>query len=283
MTAPDILRYAAFTTQPGGGNPAGVVLDAATLTDAEMQQIAIDVDDAETAFITGATGDGAVAVRYFSPVAEVPFCGHATVATAIALAERGLVAADEAIRFSTPAGEVSIDVSSDDTGIRAAFTSIDPVVSELPPADTAAILELLGLDLDALDPDLPPRLSHAGNPHPVVALADRATFDGFVFDPTAARTLLDARGWPATITIIHRTGPDRFAARNIFPVGRITEDPATGSAAASTGAYLRELGAVEVPGRIVIDQGGHVGRPGTLIVDIPAAGGIVVSGYAVRL
>ena len=84
MTAPDILRYAAFTTQPGGGNPAGVVLDAATLTDAEMQQIAIDVDDAETAFVTGATGDGAVAVRYFSPVAEMPFCGHATVATAIA-------------------------------------------------------------------------------------------------------------------------------------------------------------------------------------------------------
>ena len=213
----------------------------------------------------------------------MPFCGHATVATAIALAERGLVAADEAIRFSTAAGEVSIDVSSDDTGIRAAFTSIDPVVSDLSAADTAAILALLGLDLDALDPDLPPRLSHAGNPHPVVALADRATFDGFVFDPTAARTLLDARGWPATITIIHRTGPDRFAARNIFPVGRITEDPATGSAAASTGAYLRELGAVEVPGRIVIDQGGHVGRPGTLIVDIPAAGGIVVSGYAVRL
>ena len=96
MTAPDILRYAAFTTQPGGGNPAGVVLDAATLTDAEMQQIAIDVDDAETAFVTGATGDGAVAVRYFSPVAEMPFCGHATVATAIALAERGLVVADEA-------------------------------------------------------------------------------------------------------------------------------------------------------------------------------------------
>jgi len=48
-------------------------------------------------------------------------------------------------------------------------------------------------------------------------------------------------------------------------------------------AWRRELGAVEAPGRIVIDQGGHVGRPGTLIVDIPAAGGIVVSGDAVRL
>ena len=67
------------------------------------------------------------------------------------------------------------------------------------------------------------------------------------------------------------------------PVGRITEDPATGAAAAATGGYLRATDAVRPPARILISQGGHVGRPSELTVDIPAVGGIVVSGQAVRI
>ena len=94
---------------------------------------------------------------------------------------------------------------------------------------------------------------------------------------------MDGRGWPATITIVHRLAADRFAARNLFPVGRITEDPATGSAGAAFGAYLRELGAVDPPAQIVVEQGAHVGRPGQVIVDVPASGGIRVTGYGVPI
>ncbi len=256
MPAPEILRYAAFTTQPSGGNPAGVVLDAGSLDEREMQRIAAEVDYAETAFVTGTAPDGALAIRYFSPIAEVPFCGHATVATAVALAERGRADADGAIRFATPVGAVDISVTRDDDGVRAAFTSVEPSVSALPAADLAAILQLLGLAPEVLEATLPPRLANAGNPHPVIAVEDRAAFDGFSFDPAAVRALMDDRGWPATITVIHRLAPDRFAARNLFPVGRITEDPATGSAAASVGAYLRSLEPEASPRRIVSTSGG---------------------------
>ena len=55
---PEILRYSAFAEDPAGGNPAGVVLDAAALDDAEMQRIAAEVDYAETAFVTGRSGRG---------------------------------------------------------------------------------------------------------------------------------------------------------------------------------------------------------------------------------
>ncbi|MCC2032692.1 PhzF family phenazine biosynthesis protein [Microbacterium allomyrinae] len=283
MTAPEVLRYTAFSSRSDGGNPAGVVLDARGLDDAAMQSIASEIDFSETAFVTGETSDGALAVRYFSPIAEVPFCGHATVATAVALADRGRSDAGDTIRFATAAGPVAIALSRDGEGIRAAFTSIPPSVTELRAADLAAILRLLDLEPAALDPELPPRMAHAGNPHPIVAIAARDVFDAFRFSPDAARTLMDDRGWPATITVIHRAAPDRFIARNLFPVGRITEDPATGSAAAALGAYLRELEVVPVPGRIMIEQGAHVGRPGLLTVDIPASGGIVVSGHAVPL
>ncbi|WP_127794502.1 PhzF family phenazine biosynthesis protein [Agromyces sp. LHK192] len=282
-SAPEVLRYTAFSTDPEGGNPAGVVLDAGGLDDEAMQRIAAEVDYAETAFVTGAVDDGALGIRYFSPIAEVPFCGHATVATAVALAERGRAGADGAIRFATPVGEVSIVVGRDEQGARGAFTSIEPSVSELAPGDLDAILGLLGLDARDLDTDLPPRIADAGNPHPVIVLADAPVFDGFRFDPDAVRALMDARGWPATITVLHRAGDGRYVARNLFPVGRITEDPATGSAAAAVGGYLRSLGRVPSTGRIQIEQGAHVGRPGLLTVDIPSAGGITVSGHAVPI
>lgn len=283
MTTPEVLRYTAFSSRPEGGNPAGVVLDAGALDARDMQRIAAEVDYAETAFVTGSAPDGGHAIRYFSPIAEVPFCGHATVATAVALAERGRVAGDGAVRFHTPVGVVAIEVSRDGDGIRAAFTSVEPWVRELADADLDAVLDLLELTRADLDDDLPPRLANTGNTHPVIVLGDQARFDGFSFDPDAVRALMDERGWPATITVAFRAAARRFQARNLFPVGRITEDPATGSAAASFGAYLRSLGAVPVPATVVIEQGGHVGRPGELTVQIPASGGITVTGYAVAI
>ncbi|WP_306894675.1 PhzF family phenazine biosynthesis protein [Agromyces albus] len=293
--ATEILRYAAFSADPEGGNPAGVVLDASGLDDAAMQRIAAEVDYAETAFITGERG-GSKVVRFFSPIAEVPFCGHATIAAAIALAERN---GPGTVRFDTPVGEIVIETTADADGILAAFTSVDTDLAPLGEFVLEALLELLGLDRTDLDAGFPPRLAYAGTWHPVIVLADPATFDGFTFDPGAVRTLIDAQGWPTTITVLHplgrhagasgsgSAGPGevvaRFEARNLFPVGRITEDPATGAAAAAVGGYLRGLGLVEPPARIVIEQGRHVGRPSELTVDIPERGGIVVSGRAVRI
>ena len=280
----EILRYTAFADHPHGGNPAGIVLDASGLDDTEMQRIAAEVDYAETAFVTGETGS-ARTVRYFSPIAEVPFCGHATVAAAIAIAERE---GTGVLRFVTPVGEITIETTAGPDGIRAAFTSVDTDVAHFPEFVLDALLELVGVDRTELDERYPPRLASAGNRHPVIVIADRAVFDGFTFDPGAVRAFMDSQRWPATITVLHRltdvTGVDlRFEARNLFPVGRISEDPATGSAAAATGGYLRSLGAVHPPARVLIEQGRHVGRPGEITVDIPEHGGIVVSGRAVPI
>ena len=79
---PEILRLTAFTDDPNGGNPAGVVLDATGLSEAEMLKIAADLGYSESAFAIQRP-DGDYDVRYFSPEMEVPFCGHATIATAV--------------------------------------------------------------------------------------------------------------------------------------------------------------------------------------------------------
>jgi len=289
-----VLRLTAFSSHPDGGNPAGVVLDARGLSDERMQGIAAEVGYAETAFVTEPptpADPGRMGIRYFSPTAEVPFCGHATIATAVAIADglggAGIPApADGAFLFSAPVGDVRITTRREradtESGARtvASFTSVEPLVTDIAPDVLARLLDLLALTEGDLDATHPPRLSFAGNTHPVVVIADPARFDGFTFDPSAARALMDGQGWAGTITVAHRTVPEEYEARNIFPVGTLVEDPATGSAAAALGAYLRSLGLVRPPQRVLVHQGRHVGRPGLLTVDIPATGGIVVSGTA---
>ncbi|MBX0300354.1 PhzF family phenazine biosynthesis protein [Cryobacterium sp. 1639] len=287
MTVP-VLRFAAFTDPTvdraqDGGNPAGVVLDASDLDDAAMQAIAATVGYAETAFVTATLVDGdprRSRLRYFSPVAEVPFCGHATVATAVALAGREGAGT---LTFDTNVGAITIDTSQTDAGLTASFTSVDPEVRVIAPEVLTALLDLLGVAAGSLHPVYPPRLAFAGNWHPVLVFAQPADFDGFTFDPAALRTLMDAQGWAGTVTTLVVRGAHEFEARNLFPVGTITEDPATGSAAAAVGGYLRELGLVSPPARVVIRQGRHVGRPSLLLVDVPRSGGIVVSGTAVPI
>jgi PhzF family phenazine biosynthesis protein len=280
--SPDgVLRYAAFTTTPAGGNPAGIVLDASLLGDADMQRIAAEVGYAETAFVIerGVGGDARRSrLRYFSPLAEVPFCGHATIATAVALAERQGVGTFD---FDTPVGAIRIETAGGTGDVTAAFTSVEPRVAEFDDGVLDSLLRLLGVHHTALHPDYPPLLSFAGNWHPVLVFAEREAFDGFRFDPAAMRALMDAQGWAGTVTTLRVIAPREFEARNLFPVGAITEDPATGSAAASFGGYLRWLGLA--PSTIVIHQGAHVGRPSLLTVAIPEAGGIVVSSTAVPI
>ena len=86
-----------------------------------------------------------------------------------------------------------------------------------------------------------------------------------------------------TLQLIWRESAAVFHARNPFPVGGVIEDPATGAAAAALGGYLREAGLIEAPATILIRQGEAMGRPSRLTVDIPVAGGIVVTGTAVPI
>ncbi len=268
----EVLRYAAFTSDPAGGNPAGVVLDATRLDDAAMLAVAAGVGYSETAFLTARDGR-AYRVRYFSPLAEVPFCGHATIATAVALAERH---GPGGFTFTTNAGEVPVEV---DEALRATLVSVPPRVAAL--EDLGALLAALRWDPADLDPQLPPRVAYAGAYHPVVAARTRARLADLDYDVPALTALMTARGW-TTIQLVHRASPGVFHVRNPFPVGGVYEDPATGAAAAALGGYLRELGLVGEAATLDVHQGDDLGRPGRLTVELRAGEpGVRVSGGAV--
>ncbi|WP_203835476.1 PhzF family phenazine biosynthesis protein [Winogradskya humida] len=269
MTDVEILRYAAFSTDPAGGNPAGVVLDASALTDAEMLGIAADLGYSETAFLTGDR------LRFFSPLAEVPFCGHATVATSVALGDRQ---GPGTYTFVTNAGEIPVTV--DERG-RATLTSVPAAVGEIGDVDLVALLAALRWDADDLDPVLRPRIAYAGAYHPVIAVKSRHRLADLDYDVPALKALMESRGW-TTVQLVWREGPLSFHVRNPFPVGGIYEDPATGAAAAAFGGYLRGLGLVPDDAVVELSQGTDMGRPGRLTVTLtPGEAGVRVSGNAV--
>ena len=278
MTA--ILRYTAFTDDPAGGNPAGVVLDASALSDARMQEIAAELGYSETAFAT-ARADGGYDVRYFSPEAEVPFCGHATIATGVALAERdgpGLRS------FHTQAGEVPVRHERQQRRRhRDAHERRPARRGACPTALLDAALAALGWSEDELDPALPPRIGFAGARHLILAAATRDRLRRLDYDFDALKQMMLAHDL-TTVDLVHREDELTFHARNPFPVGGVVEDPATGAAAAAFGAYLRDQGLVTPPATVTVHQGVDMGRPSLLTIEIAAdRPEIRVSGRAVAM
>ncbi|MER7761939.1 PhzF family phenazine biosynthesis isomerase [Streptomyces sp. NPDC097619] len=273
MTHPEVLRYTAFSADPAGGNPAGVVLDSTGLDAAAMLGIAAALGYSETAFLTpagptgpGGTGPGVFDVRYFSPKTEVPFCGHATVAAAVALAERS---GPGALLFRTAAGEVPVETARNDGRLRATLTSVEPHTEEIADADLTEALAALDWPAADLDPALPPRIAFAGARHLVIGAATRERLAALSYDVPRLTALMERLDL-VTLQLVHRAAPEVFHVRDPFPVGGVYEDPATGAAAAAFGAYARELGLVPAASVLTLHQGEDLGRPGVLTVELRA-------------
>ncbi|MGJ6967499.1 PhzF family phenazine biosynthesis protein [Streptosporangium sp. G11] len=275
----EILRYTAFTHDPEGGNPAGVVLDAAGLSDVEMLAVAAEVGYSETAFVTVRDDERrAFRVRYFAPSAEVAFCGHATIATSVVLAER---LGTGRLAFDTNAGEIIVDTEIVDDALHATITSV-PTHSR-PVAEDALeeALAALGWSRDELDPAFPPHVAFGGVEHLMVAAVSRDRLAALDYDYERLKAVMTREGW-TTANLFWRESDERFHARNPFPVGGVVEDPATGAAAAAFGGYLRVLGTGS--SEFTVIQGVDMGRPSTLKVSIASPDGRTrVSGGAVGL
>jgi len=267
-----VLRYAAFTDKGTGGNPAGVVLGAGTLTDAQMLAIAAAIGYSESAFVVDgpnepggrAEGPNVATVRFFSPVAEVAFCGHATVATAVALAERH---GPSSLKLAARAGPVTVTTHQEGGAFVATLTSPPTRTMPIDEAVLDAALAALGWGRSDLDPRYPVHVAFAGNDHLVLGVRRRDTLAALDYDYPALAALMAEQGW----TTAHLFWPESattFQVRDPFPPGGVVEDPATGAAAAAFGGYLRDLALVPLPARLTLHQGVDLGRPSLLLVDV---------------
>lgn len=271
-------RLTAFSDDSAGGNPAGVWIGALLPPAEAMQQLAAELGYSETAFLAPQEGSER-RIRYFSPSCEVPFCGHATIASGVVL---GTSTGFGTYRLQTSVGSVPVVVRPENGRAVAALTSVEPRQETASPELVTAVLACLGWSASELDPALPPLKAFAGSWHLVLAARHAERLARLDYPYETLRALMLAEGL-LTLQLIWRAQPALFHARNPAPSCGLREDPATGSAAAALGGYLRALDQLPPGGHCTVLQGEAMGRPSRLEVSIPSSGGIVVSGSAVPL
>lgn len=282
LDAADVLRIAAFSDEDAdgdtGGNPAGVWIGAALPPEDAMQRVAREIGYSETAF-AAPQGQG-WRVRYFSPAAEVPFCGHATIALGAVLARR---AGDGVFPLHLNGADITVEGRKEGGRVAAALQSPPTWSRPADPALVADALLLFGYHEADLDPRIPPALAHAGANHLVLALASRDLLAAMRYDLEAGRALM-ARHGLTTIVLAWAEDAQRFHTRNPFAIGGVYEDPATGAGTAALAGYLRDLGWPH-GGTIAVVQGEDMGMRSRLRADIgPVPGSSIrVSGATRQL
>lgn len=265
----DVQRLSAFTRNGDGGNPAGVVLCDSLPTADEMQAVAARVGYSETAF--AAPQDGGFRVRYFAPEAEVPFCGHATIALGAAL---GMAHGAGTYDLILNEDEITVTAFEEDGVWGAQLTSPRTSYAPVDPADLAPVLDLFGLTEADLDPAIAPAMVHGGAQHLVLALARHSLLQAMQYDFDTGAALMRDVGL-VTINLIWRESPARIHSRNAFAGHGVYEDPATGAAAAALSGYLRDAYDMGDPFEVV--QGVEAGHPSLLRVAAELGQGAPVS------
>lgn len=250
-----------FAEAPFEGNRLCVVPETpAELTSEQMAMLALEINFAETTFVTATRPDG-YDVRIFTPDAEIPFAGHPTLGTAFVLASTGRTGTD-LVQVSA-AGEVPVRV---DPEVGSASMRQLPPVFGPEATDRAAIAAAATLDGDDLVPGVPCVAVSTGLAHVMVPVRDEATLRRAVRDDGIA-AVCDALAAESLYLFAVR-GPGDVMARMFDRGVAIGEDPATGSAAGPLGAYLSVHGLAGMPGSVTVAQGEMVRRPSFLHVTV---------------
>lgn len=273
-----IYQVDAFTTQKFQGNPAGVVPDADGLSALEMQTIARELGNSETAFILSADGpDHDVRVRFFTPTTEVPSCGHATIAAHYVRAvENSLPPCTVVQKIGAGILPVEVDRAGSDYRIVMTQGAIE-FREPFEPERSGEILSALRLSAGSLDERCPIQVVSTGHSKVMVGIRSLDTLNSLNPDPARLAEIsrdIDCNGH--YVFTLNAAEEDILAHGRMFaPAIGIGEDPVTGNANGPLGAYLVKHGlATPVDGTFAFRarQGEAMGRPGVVEVSVELRG-----------
>jgi PhzF family phenazine biosynthesis protein len=273
-----IFQVDAFTTDRFTGNPAGVVLDADSLSDAEMLAIARELNNADTAFVLKPDGpDHDLRVRFFTPRTEASFVGHATVATHFVLSRDGVAPLSKnggRVRQKQKSGLVDIEVRGEGATRRIAVRQpAPPLGRQLNDRERLAVLDALALSTGDIDTRCPLRI--VGGAGTRLLIGVRSTDQLKQLKPDFSRlTTLSAQLGAAgffVFTLSHALPGCLTESRMFCPALGIPEDPVSGNAHGLLGAYLAEQGLLahaDGTARFTGAQGHHLHRSGRIDVEL---------------
>ncbi len=316
-----VYQVDAFTDVPLGGNPAGVVPDAAGLSDVEMQLIAREMALSETAFVLPVSpagqGQADLRERFFTPKAEVELCGHATIGTFWLLAKLGRIGAkgwgrelpgtgrwrEVQLVQETGAGNLPVIVRYSRGGRRINRVLMAQArprrlarLGDAERAELAAILHVNPFSICVLHRvgDAPAEIWTTGLPDLILPVLDLATLRALAPDHGRLAELSRRLGVISVHAFTLETeSPKADAhARDFSPAVGIPEESATGTASGAMGAYMaaNRLGRASAgpgPYTLLFEQGHILGRPSSINVEVDGEEGhpsaVRVGGRAVTV
>lgn len=284
-----LMQVDAFTTTPLQGNPCAIIFDADTLTESQMQAIAVEMNLSETSFVM-ASEKADFKVRYFTPAAEIPLAGHPTIATVHALIERGAIQFDghtHTILLDMKAGLIPVDISRTPDATIITMTQNPPqFLAQYDPVD---VMPAVGLDVDDLLDGYPIQTVSTGTPHlmiPLISLDALRRVKMHAMRYHALRESGDFFGCPHLFCLEGATTIGNTFARHPCIPPDVQEDPFTGSSTGSMASYLRRYGLLDEP-VFIAEQGHWMNRPGTAYVEVIGTRdnitGVKVGGSAVTV
>jgi PhzF family phenazine biosynthesis protein len=255
MTEVYILN--AFSALADGGNPAGVVADANAMTEEQMQEVARLLGYSETAFVQPSSVAD-FKVRFFTPVAEVDLCGHATIATFSLLFHLKEIQSGKYFQ-ETRAGVFDVDIT--ESG-KVFMTQSEPVFGDA--VDKQLIARSLNISIEDLHPDLEPQVVSTGLKDIIVPIKDLKTLSEIQPDFAQVSALskeLDVIGYHlfSLATASNATA----SCRNLAPLFGIDEEAATGTASGALSCYLFSNGIIDEAkaATLIYEQGHFMNRP----------------------
>jgi PhzF family phenazine biosynthesis protein len=270
-----VFQVDAFTARRFTGNPAGVVVDADALSADDMQALARELNNGDTAFLLRPdAADHDLRLRFFTPRREAAFVAHATIAAHAVLAALKL---EPRPRQKQSSGIIEVDSITGAWPPRIAIHLPPPILRRvLNEPELSAVLEALTLTRADLDARCPPMLGGESSTRLLLGVEHGATLARLRPDLTRLTALSEQLGAPGYFLFSRRpTLADVYTEARMFcPALGIPEDPVSGNAHALLGAYLLHHGLIgplpPASPRSTIEftgaQGHHVGRPGRVTV-----------------
>ena len=282
-----------FTKEKFKGNPAGVVINADGLSDIQMQLIARELNNSETAFLFSNDSDDCDGViRYFTPKTEVPTCGHATIAAMYAKAvEQDLDSA--VLKIKTKIGILPFEIIKQDSDYQVIMTQgqfeLSPAFDNIIAQKLTAGLELSNSDLDE---KCPIQIASTGHSKVMIGIKSRKKLNNLNPDYqklSELSKLINCNGY--FVFTFDSNNKDILTYGRMFaPAIGINEDPVTGNANGPLGGYLIQNNIVGHNGECFEFNGGQgetINRFGVVNVrvkiykDIPSQ--IQIKGDAVAI
>lgn len=261
----------AFSDQPFGGNPAGVVfLEGDAFPKEElMLQIAAELRYSETAFVRR-DSECKYTVRYFTPRAEVELCGHATIATFSLLYQMQLATGE--CLCHTLAGDLRINVGKKVLMQMATPRIVDTIV------DAEEIYRAIGVT--DYQPTLPVQITYSGLPDIMIPLSDVTTLNAL--QPNMEVIMAITQKYEVVSFHVFAFAEDNYTAhvRDFAPLYGVPEESATGTANAALTHYLAVNKLTPATGDLSFLQGEAMGRPSVVATRITPDGIIYVGGSA---